>query len=582
MNTGIDEITTGVYEQSAEWRGTNIDIDGPRRARAVLAGERRLLEMVARGHSICGILDALCQLVECTVSGCYCSVVLVDSSGKRLERGAAPSLPANFINSIIGRPLDVESGPCAMAVCLNEQVISEDLVTETRWVVSEWGSMAMAHGLRACWSTPISSTAGKVLGAFVIYYEQPGPPAAIHQSIIEQLTNIASIAVERAHSEVALRQSEARKSAIMDSAIDCIVTIDHEGRITEFNPAAERTFGYHRDEVLGAQLADVIIPPSLREKHRRGLVRYLATGESRLIGRRMEMTAVRRDGSEFPVELAITRIPLDGPPSYTGFLRDITERKHSEEALGKARSELARVARATTLGALTASIAHEVNQPLSGIITNASTCLRMLAADPPNIDGARETVRRTIRDGNRASDVITRLRALFCRKEVTTEVVDLNEAAREVIALSSRELETSRVALHMELADDLPPVTGDRVQLQQVILNLVLNAADAMSEINDRPRELLIRTESDECNRVRLAVQDAGKGLEPKDVDKLFEAFYTTKSGGMGIGLSVSRSIIEGHRGRLWAAPNDGPGATFSFCIPCSPEGVRNPESWRH
>lgn len=582
MKTGIDEITTGVYEQAAEWRGTNIDIDGPRRARAVLAGERRLLEMVARGHSICGILDALCQLVECTAGGCYCSIVLVDSSGKRLERGAAPSLPANFINSIIGRPLDVESGPCAMAVCLNEQVISEDLVTETRWVVSEWGSMAMAHGLRACWSTPISSTAGKVLGAFVIYYEQPGPPAAIHQSIIEQLTNIASIAVERAHSEVALRQSEARKSAIMDSAIDCIVTIDHEGRITEFNPAAERTFGYHRDEVLGAQLADVIIPPSLREKHRRGLVRYLATGESRLIGRRMEMTAVRRDGSEFPVELAITRIPLDGPPSYTGFLRDITERKQSEEALGKARSELARVARATTLGALTASIAHEVNQPLSGIITNASTCLRMLAADPPNIDGARETARRTIRDGNRASDVITRLRALFCRKEVTTEVVDLNEAAREVIALSSRELETSRVALHMELADDLPPVTGDRVQLQQVILNLVLNAADAMSEINDRPRELLIRTESDECNRVRLAVQDAGKGLEPKDADKLFEAFYTTKSGGMGIGLSVSRSIIESHRGRLWAAPNDGPGATFSFCIPCSPEGVRNPESWRH
>jgi len=145
------------------------------------------------------------------------------------------------------------------------------------------------------------------------------------------------------------------------------------------------------------------------------------------------MTAVRRDGSEFPVELAITRIPLDGPPSYTGFLRDITERKQSEEALGKARSELARVARATALGALTASIAHEVNQPLSGIITNASTCLRMLAADPPNVDGAARTARRTIRDGNRASDVITRLRALFSKKDATTEAVDLNETAREVI-----------------------------------------------------------------------------------------------------------------------------------------------------
>jgi PAS domain S-box-containing protein len=582
MDMSTAELTTDLDEKAVNWSGRNVDLEGRWRAQALLAGERRLLEMVARGHSMLGILDALCQLVECTASGCFCSILLFDSSGKRLERGAAPSLPASFIDSIIGRPVDVESGPCAMAACLNEQVISADLTAERRWAASEWCPMALAHGLRACWSTPISSASGKVLGAFVIYYEQSGPPAAIHQSIIEQLTNIASIAVERANSDAALRQSEARKAAIMDSAIDAIVTIDHEGRITEFNPAAEHIFGYHRDEVLGAYLADVIIPPSLREKHRQGLAHYLATGESRILGRRLELTAVRRDGSEFPVELAVTRIPLDGPPSYTGFLRDLTDRKQSEEALGKARAELARVARATTLGALMASIAHEVNQPLTGIITNASTCLRMLDADPPNVEGARETVRRTIRDGNRASDVITRLRALFTKKDATTEAVDLNEAVRDVIALSLRELQTSRVVLQTELTDDLPPVSGDRVQLQQVILNLVLNAADAMSGINDRPRQLLIRTECDEGNHVSLAVQDAGVGLEPQGVDKLFEAFYTTKSGGMGIGLSVSRSIIESHHGRLWAAPNDGPGATFSFSIPCGLEGATNPEFWRH
>jgi signal transduction histidine kinase len=232
------------------------------------------------------------------------------------------------------------------------------------------------------------------------------------------------------------------------------------------------------------------------------------------------------------------------------------------------------VARVTALGALTASIAHEVNQPLSGIITNASTCLRMLAADPPNVDGARETARRTIRDGNRASDVITRLRALFTRKSAATESVDLNEATREVIALSLRELQRSRVILQPELADDLPPVTGDRVQLQQVILNLLLNASDAMSGIDDRPRKLVIRTKRDEGDRVRLSVQDAGVGVDPQGADRIFEAFYTTKSGGMGVGLSVSRSIIESHQGRLWAAPNDGPGATFSFSIPRRPEGV--------
>ncbi len=246
----------------------------------------------------------------------------------------------------------------------------------------------------------------------------------------------------------------------------------------------------------------------------------------------------------------------------------MTQRRLAEETLATVRSELAYVARITSLGALTASIAHEVNQPLSGIITNASTCLRMLANDPPDLDGARETARRTIRDGNRASDVIARLRALFSKREFTLEPLDLNEAAREVIALSSNELRRHRIVLQSELADDLPMVTGDRIQLQQVILNLLRNASDAMVDVHDRPRKLLIRTERDDGDGVRLSVRDAGVGLDPQSTDKLFDAFYTTKSGGMGIGLFVSRSIIERHQGRLWAEPNDGPGATFSFSIP--------------
>jgi signal transduction histidine kinase len=221
---------------------------------------------------------------------------------------------------------------------------------------------------------------------------------------------------------------------------------------------------------------------------------------------------------------------------------------------------------------LTASIAHEVNQPLSGIITNANTCLRMLAADPPNVDGARETARRTIRDGNRASDVITRLRALFSKREPTNEPVDLNEATHEVITLLRGELQRSQVVLRAELDDEIPLVAGDRVQLQQVILNLLLNASDAMSGIDDRPRQLVIRTELEDDDRVRLSVQDAGVGFKPQDKERLFDAFYTAKSGGMGIGLSVSRSIIESHHGRLWGALNDGPGATFSFSIPRRPE----------
>jgi len=259
----------------------------------------------------------------------------------------------------------------------------------------------------------------------------------------------------------------------------------------------------------------------------------------------------------------------NGQLEYIAAVQDVSSRRQSEEALDKARSELAHVARAMTLGALTASIAHEVNQPLSGIITNASTCVRMLDADPPNVDGARETAKRTIRDGHRASDVITRLRALFTHKEVAMESIDLNEATREVIALMRAELERNRVITRTELADELPLVTADRVQLQQVILNLIRNGSDAMSTVDDRPRELWLRTER-EGDRVRLSVKDAGIGLEPQSLERLFQTFYTTKDDGMGIGLSVSRSIIENHGGRLWATPNDGPGVTFSFSIPVS------------
>lgn len=260
----------------------------------------------------------------------------------------------------------------------------------------------------------------------------------------------------------------------------------------------------------------------------------------------------------------------NGDLEYIGAAQDVTERRVSEEALDKARSELARVARVMSLGALTASIAHEVNQPLSGIITNASTCLRMLDANPPNVDGARETARRTIRDGNRAAEVITRLRALFSKKEATIESVDLNDAAREVMALLSSELQRTRVTIQDEFADDLPAVAGDRVQLQQVILNLLRNGSDAMSVVEDRPRQLTIRTEREEGGRVRLSVKDAGTGFDLDNMKNLFEAFYTTKSEGMGMGLSVSRSIIENHHGFLWAELNDGPGATFSFSTPCA------------
>jgi PAS domain S-box-containing protein len=242
--------------------------------------------------------------------------------------------------------------------------------------------------------------------------------------------------------------------------------------------------------------------------------------------------------------------------------------KVAEESLSQARLELTHVARVATLNAMTASITHEVSQPISGILTNSNTCARMLAADPPNVVGAAETVRRTIRDANRASEVIRRLRAMFAKKAPTLEQVDLNEAAQEVIALSTAELRRSRSVLQTEFAESLPSIRGDRVQLQQVILNLLLNAADAMADIEDRPRTLRLQTQIQGGDSIQLLVRDSGVGIDPGAVEKLFVAFHTTKAHGLGIGLAISKSIIETHKGKLWARPNEGPGATFGFSIP--------------
>ena len=659
------------------------------------------LKLIFAGAPLSEVLTIIARLVEAQRKGMLCAIWLLDKDGSHFRCAAAPSLPAAYIAAAGGLTVGPRGASCGTAVYRRETVYVSDILTDSLW--DDYRHLALPHGLRACWSRPLLSSGGAILGTFALYYREACHPRTSDVQLIENVSHIVGIAIERHLNEESLRRSEARKAAILDSALDCIVTIDHEGCITEFNLAAERTFGYRRDQVLGKRLADIIVPPSLQDKHRRGLERYLATGESRLLGRHVEMTAVRADGQEIPVEIAITRILLDGPPSFTGYLRDITQRKQaeeklrrseaflaeaqhlsstgsfswrvateditwsaelsrifdldapltlarirtrvhpedlhvfdgavdwarttgndfacdyrllmpdraikhvrvvaratrdqndqteyiaavhdvtqsrlSEEALDKARMELARVARVMSLGTLTASIAHEVNQPLSGIVTNANTCLRMLAADPPNVEGARETARRTIRDGNRASEVIARLRSLFSNKSTAMESVDLNDATREVIALSLSQLQRNRVIFRTELAEDLPTVKGDRVQLQQVVLNLLRNASDAMSAVDDRPRQLLIRTERDDGHRLRLSVQDTGAGFDPRTVDRLFDTFYTTKQDGMGIGLAVSRSIIERHRGRLWATLNDGPGATVSFSIPLDPDSVSDDHS---
>ena len=247
--------------------------------------------------------------------------------------------------------------------------------------------------------------------------------------------------------------------------------------------------------------------------------------------------------------------------------RSMHSLRKAEETLRETQAALAHVTRVMTMGELTASIAHEVNQPLAGIVINGNACLRWLGGESPNLAEAREAAQRIIRDGTRANDIITRVRALARKTGTLSERVDLNEAIREVIALCQGEARKHGVALRTQLPGDLPPVRGDRVLIQQVVLNLVLNGIDAMSDVPDRSRELVIHAQG-EADHVRVTVHDSGIGLDPQALDRIFDALYTTKPGGMGMGLSISRTIVENHGGRLAVVSQDGPGATFEFTLP--------------
>jgi PAS domain S-box-containing protein len=275
------------------------------------------------------------------------------------------------------------------------------------------------------------------------------------------------------------------------------------------------------------------------------------------------------DGSVKSVHVVARAVTDEsGSVEFVGAIMDVSAAKRAEQELRRAQSELAHISRVTTLGELTASIAHEVNQPLAGVVTNAEAALRWLAAEPSNLDQARQALGHIVRDGMRAGDVIHRIRALIKKAPPRMAQVDVNEIVLDVITLTRSELLKQGVSLETRLATGLPPVEGDRVQLQQVILNLVLNAVEAMSGIEEGAREMLISTRREASNGVLVSIQDLGPGLDPQSVDHLFEAFYTTKPDGLGMGLAICRSIIRAHGGRLWATANEPRGAVFQFILP--------------
>jgi PAS domain S-box-containing protein len=940
-----------------KWYGQTIDIDEQKRAEALLAGEKRLLEMIAKGDSLQSILDTLSRLVEETAGGCLCSIILEDPGSTRLQHDAAPVLPSTHNGAKHDVTVNLQSKPLGVAPYLKEQLIATDVVSDKRRNWYESRAPAAERGPRACWSAPILSTEGAVLGTFALYSPEPGGPTPQQQNVVKQMTHLAAVAIERqcameelqarqelidlaqkaarvmafdwylqqefntwspelealygqppgsfdgryqswkkliypsdwplviealkhahktgevsaefrvvwpdgsihwlttsgqmffdeggnpfrmvgftgdvtprklaeeelrrseaylnqgqrlsqtgsfgwnisngeiywseetfrifeydrsikpalehvvgrthpedrglvqatieraqlerndfelehrllmpdssvkwlyvkAHgsekegsgpvsffgsvmditerkrAESLLRESEQRFRAIFDEAGTGITLVDLASDAPiKSNRALQRMLGCSGDELSRFETFDALTYEENRESDA-ALFRELLKGKRDTL--REEKHFIRRDGNSVWANVLFTllrdsegwpryiiamhediterkqaieelrrseaysaeaqrlsqtgsffwhvatgeltwseetyriyeldptvkptfefvhgrihpddfdlfrqtaeRASIDGEDfelehrlqmpdgsikclqvvahaikdesgqslEYVGAVRDVTERKTSEDALSKMRAELAHVARVSALGEMTASIAHEVNQPLAGIVINANACLRWLDGESPNLDGARGAAQRIIRDGKRAGEVIKRLRALFGKTGAANTPLDLNEAIQEVLVLTRRELQRNMVAVRTLFDDELPRVIGDRVQLQQVVLNLIMNASEAMSGVEGRPRELVISTRLADGEKAQVSVTDSGVGLDAQEKERIFEAFYTNKNEGMGMGLSISRSIVENHNGRLWAEPNDGPGAGFFFTVPLQTVPAQN------
>jgi PAS domain S-box-containing protein len=539
-----------------EFVGAVMDVTERKQDELLLAGEKRLFEMIATGESRTVILSALCRLVEELAGGTLSSILLLDPMVSCLRHGAAPSLPATYTQAIDGLAIGPSAGSCGTAAYSGKAVAVSDIATDPLW--ADYRDLALAHGLRACWSTPILSSEGRVLGTVAIYYRELRLRTPYEENIIERVTHLASIAIEREQAE----EAQLRLGAIVASSDDAIISKTLGGIITSWNAGAQRIFGYTVEEAVGRPVT-MLIPPD-RQDEESLIIDRIRRGES---VEHFETVRITKDARQIHVSLAISPIKnLVGQIiGASKIARDITERKRAEEALRQSQAELAHVSRVTTMGELTVSLAHEVNQPIAAALTNANTCMIWLAGDSPNIEEARAAAIRIVQDGTRASDIISRIRLLFKKGTPERTSVDVNELIREMIVLLRSEAIRDAISVRTDLAVDCPPVISDRVQLQQVLMNLIVNGIDAMKQM-EGVRELVIATRCTEPDQVRVSVSDTGVGLPPQ-TDRIFKPFFTTKPHGTGMGLSISRSIVESHGGRLWATDNPSGGATFHVAL---------------
>jgi two-component system sensor kinase FixL len=393
----------------------------------------------------------------------------------------------------------------------------------------------------------------------------------IYVGIIRDLTESEQLDAALRASETALREREARLSSILDTIPDAIVTIDEIGTIESFSAAASRLFGYAPEEVIGKNVK-LLMPSPYRDEHDGYLARYKATGEKRIIGIGRIVVGQRRDGSTFPLELAIGEVRVGERRLFTGFIHDITKRQGTEQRLHELQADLLHVSRVSAMGQLASALAHELNQPLTAMVNYTKAAQRTLAsADGPQIARAKELMDKAAGQTTRAGQIIRRLRDFIEKRETNRVQENLNKVVEEGLALGLVGVADANVRVRIDLDPRLQPVLIDKIQVQQVLINLIRNGVEAMQSVERR--ELTVVTATGDVGFVQVSVLDTGAGLSDEVASRLFTPFVTTKAKGMGIGLTISQSIIEAHGGRIWAAQSGGGGAAFHFQLP-----VMNPD----
>jgi len=580
LHEAKEELELKVRERTAELSKANEELvaENAQRKRAEkesvawkdeLAAElmamSRLHEFSTRLLSKAGLLPLLEEVLNAIIAlqnADFGNVQLYNPETKTLEIVAHRGFQRSFLDyfSSVNEP----GAACGRAMQRRERVIIEDVLADPDFEPHR--EIAASAGFRAVQSTPLFSRSGEPLGMISTHFRQPHRPSGHDLRFTDLYARLAAELIERQRAEEALGASEERFRRYFELGLIGMAMTSPTKGILEVNDELCVMLGYERSELLKKTWAEMTHQDDLAAD----VAQFNRVMAGEIDGYTLDKRWIRKDGRVIDTIMSAKCLRrADGSVDYfVGLVQDITERKRSEEALRAAQAQLAHMARVTTMGELTSSIAHEVNQPLAAVVTNGDACLRWLGNDPPNLDKARLSVAGIIKEGNRAGEIIQRVRALAKKTPPQKTMLGVNEAIEEVIGLVGAELAKHQVLLLKELMSDLPTVFGDRVQLQQVILNLIANGIEAMEPVTDRPRELSIGSRGTEDGRVLISVSDCGTGIGPESADHLFEAFFTTKQEGMGLGLSISRTIVEGHGGRLSAIANKPYGATFQFTLP--------------